>query len=233
MSLLSLVQDAMVLCGFESPSAVYSSSDPTVSQFKTLSQVEGDILSRRYDWRRLKVLDDYTGDGTTTTFSLPTDFDRFVTGFPFFLDESPQLPLEMVTDDRMLALKVAQTNPTRPVWRLFGNSVEFYPAPETTDVIKFEYRSKYWIVEETETTSKARWTADTDVAVIPERLITLGLVWRYKKSKGFEYGEDFRTYELEVTKAGSVDGGRQTIAMRSNFIGDYSNAGLTDPRVTP
>jgi len=233
MSLLTCVQDAMVLCGFESPSAVYSSSDPTVSQFKTLSQVEGDILSRRYDWRALKVLGTMTGDGSSTEFSLPTDFDRFVAGFPLYLDESPQLPLEMVTDDRMLALKVAQTNPTRPVWRLFGDAIEFYPAPETTDVIKIEYRSKYWIVDETLTTRQTRWTADTDVAVIPERLITLGVVWRYKQAKGFDYGEDFRTYQYEVTKAGSVDGGRQTIVMRSNFIGDYSNAGLTDPRVTP
>lgn len=231
MGLLSTVQDAMVICGFDSPSLVYASTDPTTVLFKTLSLVEGDALSRRFDWRRLKVLNTFTGDGSTTEFSLPTDFDRFVTGHPIWLDESPQLPLRMVTDDEMLAMKVSQTDPVTPVWRLIGEKIEFYPAPDSGDLLKTEYRTTKWIYDESETTRKARWTADTDVAAIPERLITLGLVWRYKQAKGFDYAEDYRTYQIECEKAGASNGGRQVIRMRSDYLGDYADAPASDPRV--
>ena len=231
MSYLSTVQDAMVICGFESPSLVYASTDPTVTLFKTLSLVEGDALSRRFDWRRLKRSTSFTGDGVTTNFTLPTDFSRFMTGWPIWIDQQPVLPLQMVNDDEMLRYQVAQTDPVNPVWRLIGKEIEFYPAPDSGDIIKTEYRSQYWIMDETETTRKARWTADTDVAVIPERLITLGLVWRYKQAKGFDYGEDYRHYQIECAKEGANEGGRQVITMRSDYFSDYANAPATDPRV--
>ena len=165
MSLLSITQDAMVLCGLTSPSIVYASTDATVGLFKKLSIVEGDHLSRRGDWRQMKVLAQMTGDGTSTEFSLPTDFDRFMTGYPFWLDDSPSLPLFKVTDDEMLAMKVAETTPTRPVWRLFGDSIEFYPAPDSAEVIKMEYRSKFWIAVSTGATRRAAWAAASAAAM--------------------------------------------------------------------
>jgi len=231
MSFLTLIQDAMALSGLDEPSIAYASTDPTVTLFKKLSLVEGDALSRRFDWRQMKKLGALAGDGSSTVFTLPTDFDRLATGLPIWIDESPQLPLQMVNDDEMLRYKVAQTDPVNPVWRLIGNSIEFYPAPDSGDNIKLEYRTKYWIVDETETTRKARWTADTDLAVLPERLMTLGLVWRFKQAKGFDYAEDFRTYQIEVEKAGASDNGRQTIRLRSDFFGDYADAPASDPRV--
>ena len=231
MSLLTTVQDAMVICGFDSPSLVYASSDPTTTIFKTLSQVEGDALCRRFDWRALKVLGTLTGDGTSTDFTLPNDFDRFMTGDPMWIDESPELPLQMVNDDEMLRYKVAQTDPVNPVWRLFGDTIEFYPAPDNGDAIKLEYRSKYWVIDETLVTRRARWAADTDVSLLPERLISLGIVWRFKQAKGFDYAEDYRTYQIECAKAGASDNGRQTIRLRSNFFGDYADAPASDPRV--
>jgi len=231
MSLLTLTQDAMVQCGFDAPSLVYANSDATVTMFKHLAQVEGDALSRRFDWRSLKVLGTLTGDGSSTDYTLPGDFDRFAPGYPLWIDESPELPLKMVNDDEMLRYKVAQTDPVNPVWRLFGDTIEFYPAPDNGDDIKLEYRSKYWIIDETLTTRRARWAADTDVAVIPERLVSLGLVWRFKQAKGFDYAEDFRTYQLECAKTGAVEGGRQVIRLRSDFFGDYADAPASDPRV--
>lgn len=233
MSFLTVIQDAMVQCGFDSPSLAYASTDPTVGIFKTLSQVEGDALSRRFDWRKLKKLGALLGDGSSTVFNLPSDFDRLVPGNPLWIDEEPVLPLLMVNDDEMMRYKTAQTEPVNPVWRLFGDAIEFYPALESGDNVKLEYRSKYWITDESGATARARWAADTDVALIPERLISLGLVWRFKQAKGFDYAEDYRTYQMEVEKAGGVDNGRQVITLRSDFFNDYAHAAPTDPRVIP
>lgn len=231
MSLLTLIQDAMVTAGFDSPSIAYASTDATTKLFVRLSLVEGDALARRHDWRGLKVLAQMTGDGSSTEFALPADFDRFMTKYPIFIDGAAFPPLERVTDDEMLALKVASSQPYRPVWRLFGDNIEYYPAPEDGDVIKTEYRSNYWIYNEAGTSRQARWQADTDYSIIPERLVMLGTLWRYKQAKGFDYAEDFRNYQLEVAKEIQGEGGRESIFMRSNYTSDYMVRPIVDPRV--
>jgi hypothetical protein len=228
MSLLSIVQEATLLCGLaaeSSPTAVMNSTDPNIREMRALAQLEGDILARADSWRGLKVLGTLTGDGTSTTFDLPTDFHRFASGAVFWLDESPELPLAMVTSDEMLSLKASGIEPVDPVWRIFGDQIEFYPAPENGEIINTEYRSKYWIIDNDGTTRKAAWAVDTDYTAIPERLITLGVIWRWRKMKGLDYDEDFRTYRMEMLVESGNQQGRQTISMRTDFPEDVSRQG--------
>lgn len=226
MSLLTIVSDAMTQCGLTAPTLVYASTDATVKLFMNLAQVEGDALSRATAWRGLKTSGTITGDGTTTQFALPAAFHRFMTPYPFWLDNHPSSPLFKVGDAELLSFQVAETQPTRPVWRMKGEFIEFYPAPDSGEIIKYEYLSQYWI------SGRARWSADDNTCVIPERLISLGLVWRFKQAKGFDYAEDFRSYQIERNKEMMVEGGVQTIRARSHFLGDYGNTILVDPRVT-
>ena len=79
MSLLTLTQDACALVGIDVPTAVVSSTDPTYTQFVYLAQYEGDEMNRAHKWRKQKVQASFTGDGSTTIWALPTDFERFTT----------------------------------------------------------------------------------------------------------------------------------------------------------
>lgn len=203
MSLLTLVQDAMAQCGFPRPSVVVSSQDPLEGQFLAFATLAGQAELDFTGWRALKVLGQLTGDGTSTEFALPDDFDAFMPGYPLWLDKTPSVPLRKVSDEEMLAAKVSLAAPMRPVWRLFGDAIEFYPAPQATDTIKLEYRSNYWIVDETGANRKAAWTADTDYSVIPERVLVQSVVWRWKQSKGLPYDEDFRNWQMMRAKAAS------------------------------
>jgi hypothetical protein len=225
MSLLTIVQDAMSLCGLAPASRVYGSSDTSVGQFIALAQVEGDELSRFHDWRRLKVSVTIAGDGTTTYWDLPEDFDRFVTGEIFWSDESAGELLCKVTDQELLALKAQETDPPEPVWRLFGDQIEIWPALDNGEQVTTEYRSAFWILAADGSTRKERWSADSDRALVPERLMTLGLVWRWKQAKGFDYSEAFRTYEINRARAASSDGGRETIRISENSKGDIAKMG--------
>lgn len=47
---------------------------------------------------------------------------------------------------------------------------------------------------------KFTFTADTDVALIDEKLLTTGLEWRWLKSKGLDYAEEFRRYEMRLVR---------------------------------
>ena len=48
---------------------------------------------------------------------------------------------------------------------------------------------------------------------LPENILMMGLSWRWKKAKGFEYAEDFRSYELLVRDALSRDGMKRNLNM--------------------
>jgi len=211
MSLLSLVQDACALVGIDVPTSVLSSTDPTYTQFGYLAQFEGDELSREFKWREQKVAGDFTGDGTTTIWALPDDFDRFTTEMR--RESSVLLGLDgPVSDDEFLDANVRNWNPTIPYFRLFNGNIETVPAVADGQQIRFEYVSSYWITDSMGT-AKARFTADSDLSLLPERLVTLGLVWRWKRAKGLDYAEEFRTYEKEKMKQMHVDGGTPRLRM--------------------
>jgi len=41
--------------------------------------------------------------------------------------------------------------------------------------------------------------------------MVLGLVWRFRKARGFDYAEEFNTFEKEVEQAIMRDGGRRDL----------------------
>jgi hypothetical protein len=225
MSLLTIVQDAMALCGLSSVSQAYGVNDSTVAQFVALSQVEGDELSRFHDWRSLKVSAILTGDGSTTLWDLPEDFDRFMSGEILWSDQSAGELLPLVSDQELVALKAQETDPPESVWRLFGDQIEIWPALASGEIVTTEYRSEFWILANDGSTRKARWSADTDRALVPERLVTLGLVWRWKQAKGFDYSEAFRSYQFERQRAAGVDGGSPTIQISETSRADIAKMG--------
>ena len=214
MTLLTIVQDAMVQVGLKSPTIAFTSTDDTVQHFVRMTQVEGDALTfDEYDWPQLKTLASYTGDGTATTFDLPVDFMAWLPGHAFWLNGQPRAPLLMVTDEIMIEAKAAALAPIRPLWHRVGTQIELYPALGNGDIIKTQYFSEYWVQDVDGTTIKPRWVADTDNSMLPARLITLGAVWRYKHARGLDYAEDFRSYRIAVMQAMKAAASRPVITM--------------------
>src|SRR5260370_2314678 len=61
--------------------------------------------------------------------------------------------------------------------------------------------------------SKAAFTADADVLVLPERLLTLGLIWRWRSQKRMEYSEDMTNFEIAKSEEITKDKGRRIISV--------------------
>jgi hypothetical protein len=209
----------MVLCGQEAPAQIIGNSDQMVVEFRTLSLIEGEELAE-YDWRNLKVETSFTGNGTQTLFNLPSDFARLMPGERMWTDGNPVRSLTRVTDDEMMAAKVALVEPIYPYWRLIGSQVEFYPAPESGAVVRTEYRRDKWITDVDGLTYKAEWTVDTDKAILPERLISLGMVWRWKRMKGLDYADDKNDYMASVAKEIGSDDPRPTLRGGRRLVHD-------------
>ena len=85
------------------------------------------------------------------------------------------------------------------------------PVPAAGNTWAFEYTTWNAILDTDGSTKKQYFTADTDTFLLPEPVIAMGLRWRWKKEKGFEYAEDFRTYETMVEDALSREGVRKVL----------------------
>jgi hypothetical protein len=144
----------------------------------------------------------------------------------FWSEESPgDQIVGPVRDDDLLAMKAMNTDPPEPIWRLFGDNIEIWPALDSGEVVRYEYRTARWILDNDGVTTKARWTADTDNTLVPERLLVLGLVWRWKQNKGLEYSEAFRSYQFERARAAGRDGGMGIIRMAETGRSDVLRMG--------
>lgn len=222
MSLLTLVGDAMVLCGLSRPATVFSNTDPTVQEFIAWAQVDGDDLALM-DWAQLKTLISLTGDGSSTTFDLPGDFSRWYGGDAFYLNGESSGPLLNVSDEDMLKAKAQSTSPTRPIWRRFGDQIEFYPAPTASQTIKGEFRSEYWIMDSTLTTRLAEWTADDNETLFSDPLQRLGIAWRWKASKGLDYERIEAEYQKQKRIRFIQQDGRKTIRLPTIYPSDMAS----------
>lgn len=207
MSLLSIIsgtdEGAAVLCGVTAPTSIVGSTDPNAPLFLRLAQQEGRELARRHDWQRIKVDYTFASLAAEAQTALPSDYERLLPQ-PELWNRSLALRYAGPTSDldwgRLKGLNVSAATPG--YWRLFGDLLAITPAPAAGNTLSLPYVSKNWVAG-----SKSAFTLDTDTVLIPERLMTLGIVWRWKKSKGFDYAEDMSTYEREVERACARDAG--------------------------
>lgn len=213
MSLLSMVQRAMVTCGLDAPASAFANNDQTVQQFVTHLVMEGESLSRDYDWASLLVQATVTGDGTSTLFDMPADFDRWIPGRVFFKNDDTAELYRHVTNEQMDYLQASTVVPVWPVWRQFGSQFEFYPALPNGDVLRTQYVTSHWIINSDMTTRSLNFSVDTDTSLMPERLLILGAVWRWRKAKGFPFTDDLAIYQAEVQKAMGNENGRENLNM--------------------
>jgi hypothetical protein len=211
MSLLTIVQQASLRVLKISPSVAVSSTDANVLQLVALVNEEGQELSSRYSWQIL------TAEATFTTVA--TAIQGVITtlagaGFNFFVNQtmwnrSQRRPLYgPLTPQQWQEWQAAFSSGPWISYRLRQNNLLFFPSPTAGQSVYFEWVTKYWATNSTGLVSAASMSADTDVALLDERLITLGAIWRFKKASDLDYQEDFDKYEAAVNDAITRDGSR-------------------------
>lgn len=209
MALLQLIQNVADELGMSRPSAVVSSSDQQVRTWLRLANREGEELSRRHPWQLLRKEASFTTAATASQGALTTiasDFGRYVNESMFnrTTNEKWYGPLTPQQWQRIQASVGLVT--LRKMFTIRGGLLLATPTPTASQTVKFEYISTQWC-ESSGGTDQSAWAADADVSLLPQRLIELGVIWRWKKSKGLEYAEDFSDYEKAVANEIMADGG--------------------------
>ena len=171
-----------------------------------------------------------SGAGLSLTFSqiaypFPADYDHATNQTAWDRQYRWQM-LGPLTPQEWQVLKsgIAPTGPRRR-FRVQGNQFLLDPPPTSNNVLVYEYISNGFCVPAGTLVSpqaaafQTSWRLDSDVGVLSEDLMTLGIKWRWLRAKGFAYDEERLTYDRAVERAAARDGGgARTLVMNRQFV---------------
>lgn len=221
MSLLTIVQDAAVILGLTQPTAVVLSPDLATKKLLRFANQGGKALTKYHDWQTLIVEQTFISLATEeqTNALPPADYGRMIYN-PEIWDRTSHIRLVGPTQQRYWALlKSGIAGGLSGYWRILGNQLRILPVMSAGHTLGFEYISKRWAQSSGGTRQEA-FLADTDTALVPEDLITLEIIWRFRHSRGFaQYAEDLSTCEREKETAAAADRGTGRIRPESSDYG--------------
>ena len=230
MNLLQIVQSVCKQLALPQPSGAFSENDDMVEQIVILTQEAGDDLMRDHDWSTLTVVRSFTATNDQVQNEPPSAsvaFDRFAQNSGVWdLNNKrklsgPKTPLEW---QRVL---IDNLNGVDKAWTLIGGSLNIFPVPESTDSFTYTYITKNWIRLDgrSQVDDVSAWTDDSNTPLMPDRLIKLSTIWRWKQAKGLDYAEDMATFEREKARYIGRDRGPRIIStthgIRDDRFHDY------------
>jgi len=78
----------------------------------------------------------------------------------------------------------------------------------------YEYISNSWTTDSVGNNGSNSYTLDTDITVFPEYLLELDLIWKFRRAKGLDYGEDFRDFQTQFELEKQADKPSETLNMQ-------------------
>jgi hypothetical protein len=224
MNLLQIVQRACRLLSIPVPTEVVNSTDAQVQQLYALANEEGDELSGTYDWqvmRRQHLFN--TVASAVQSSAIPSDLDHFIAN-SFFNRTTMRYIYGPITPQEWQAIQ-AQPQLNRVFLAFIERDGQFLvtPTPAAGETIAYEYITTNW-AKSAAGSAQSSFLADTDLTYLDDKLFPLGLRWRFLKSKGLDYAEDFRTYQGERNQRMARDGGNTIIdSTGGNYYGWSTN----------
>lgn len=252
MTILSAAQSAGISLLGRRPASLFSDDDVFGLELGNLATEAATDIAEYYDWQKLKLLQEYDGDGSTVAFDLPADYGRMLKDGELHSLNWRGRSFRKV-DDENEWIYLQQTTPLGApgAWIILSGRMQIFPPMPVGERASFYYISKSIIAESADLLSdqsdrimvdhagnifvddrgntliafssflsKSAFTDDNDVFVLPERLLTLSLIWRWRQMKRMEYAEDLTNYEIALEKAAGTDKGARILVVgrqRSRF----------------
>ena len=213
MTCLQIIQSACKRIGIASPNFVVTSQDIQILQLLEIANEEGQEQSTRYPWQALQTEATFTTvaaqvQGALSTIAPGANYITNDTIWNRTLRRPVYGPKSQQDWQQSKAMNI---NGPFNSYRIISDVINFYPNPVAGQTCAFEYISQNWVTTTSSTSST--WTADTDKPKISDQLMILGIIWRWKMVKGFDYSEDFAKYERRMNDAMGRDGGKTILSL--------------------
>lgn len=218
MTVLTACQQAAVKLNQTQPTSVFSTTDAFAAQLALAANEAAEAILAGYDWQKLKTLATLTGDGASEEFDLPTDYARMPKKAKVHSATWQNALFVQATDeDGWLYTKDIGITGTPGKWIILGGQFQVFPAMPVGETARFYYISN--LIAGTSAgaaLTKTSFTDDADVFFLNEKLLRLGIIWRWRADRRMEYAEDLTNFE---------------IAMAEEYGGDKGSRNLTVGRV--
>ena len=207
-TILEEAQDALVQLSQIKPTGIFGTSDENGNLMGSFGNTIGPLLSV-FPWQQFRDEFVVTGDGSATAFDLPEDYSRMVdnTGWSY----AQRRPVVVVTAATWSAVRawLGQSFYVNPAARLFDDQIHFLAPPVDGEEIKFEYVSRYWVLDEDGTTRKYRLENNGDSPMYDSQMFMLALKLKWAGNKGLptqEYQQDFDERFEQMTQTSQMGG---------------------------
>lgn len=224
MTLLSLCQDAADELGLPRPSSIIGSTDTTARRLLAMSNREGKSLAEEADWTVLQRLHTFDTVISEDEYDLPSDYSRLLRDTEWDRDEQRPL-IGPLTPQQWQSIK-SGTLGTGLAFRRYrilrsasSTSRTFRVEPTPTvagETLAFEYISNGWCSNAAGDTLQSAWAADTDLPLVDEDLMLLGIIVRFKRSIETDYASDADEYARMLSRKKSQDRPSPTLNLASS-----------------
>ncbi|XUM19750.1 hypothetical protein ACRAVF_18975 [Bradyrhizobium oligotrophicum S58] len=217
MTILSVCQDAAVELNRAQPTSVFTNTDPFAAELRLAAKKTAEsLIAEEHDWRDLTFLATCQGDASTTVFPLSTvapGWERMIKDVKLHSLRFRTATFRPARDlDEWLFIKDNLLVGSPGNWVLLNGAVQIFPPMPTSDTARFYYISNQYAYS-AGGVAQSSFLADTDTFALPEKLLQLGIIWRWRANKRLEYAEDLKNYEIAKASAMGKDKGSQAIVV--------------------
>jgi hypothetical protein len=218
MNAKELVQEACGILGQPVPNSIQGSSDAGVRQMLGLLNNEGRELAPRYEWEGLiqeaNFLTVNTEDqGALSTIIGAANNYRYVLSDTLYNRTTSQPITGPKSSMEWQLMKTFGITGPFTEYRIRGGHLLLLSAPAAGNSVYFEYVTRNWASTADGVTGKRAVTLDTDILRLDDEIMLKGVEWRWRKAKGFDYTEEFNSYERMVADASARDGTKRTASL--------------------
>lgn len=219
MSFLTAMQSASMRLVGQRPSVFFSSQNTFEQEIVDIANdVASDILQYN-DWQSLTKIHTITGDGTTTDFNFPSDYGRQLLNTDMQDMNNWAWGYEHITDMNTFIYRRARGfQPYPGAWIIYGDQFHFYPAPAADQSATFPYISRFY-AKSNAGVSKEAFAADDDTFALPDDLLTLGVIWKWRENKKFDYTGDQENFVQRIEQVAAKEKGSRIMRSRRHWGG--------------
>ena len=225
-NMLAIVQTAALELGIPGPISVAGNPDTQAQQFLALVNREGSELAAiEGGWQSMRGEQLITWTIGIDTYAFPTDFAYYVQDTLWDRSSHWQINGPMSATDWQVLKSGVLPSGVYSRYQIQNNKIRFDPIPTSADTIAIEYITSNWCQSLLGVT-QPKMVLDTDLPLVPDDLLVLGLKWRFLAAKGFNYSEERAAYELAISRYKPRDKVTENLNMGARRDGYFLNMGL-------
>lgn len=230
MTLLTAVNNAQRELSLPVTSTLIADGQETQNLLYRLARKEASEILRRTDYvfPALRRTQSFTASlaSLQSAPGKPTNFKRAIPGTFWNRSTNRQIGGPLSEEEWALANGDSVTSMIQQYVMFRYDGLHIFPVPTVADTISYDYVFNTPVLAADGVTYKANFSVDTDTYVLDEELLTLGVVWRYLKTKGRDYAEAMRDYEFALSAEAVMQRTPRTLS-----IAPDDNDGLGLPNV--